>query len=219
MRMRRKPWARPELAAWDYYIDVPSQYMGRWQEAFATKQPLHLELGCGKGGFIANLAPKNTHINYIVVDIKSEVLALAKRNIEQSYGECMQDISNIALMSHDIERIDMMLSNSDKVDRIYVNFCNPWDIKEKHCKHRLTHTRQLMKYREFLSVVGEIHFKTDSLALFNDSLEYLKQSNFTISYLTYDLHCSDYQHNIVTEHEQMFADKGIKINFCIARMW
>ena len=218
MRMRRKPWARPELAAWKQFIDVSSDYRGRWQDAFATPQPLHLELGCGKGGFIAQLAPKNPHINYIVVDIKSEVLALAKRNIEQSYLEHHQELSNIALMSHDIERIDMMLSPDDKIDRIYINFCNPWDMKEKHNKHRLTHTRQLDKYREFLSSNGEIHFKTDSDSLFADSLEYLKDSNFSIDYLTYDLHNSDYKYNTITEHEQTFSDQGIKIKFCIARL-
>ena len=111
----------------------------------------------------------------------------------------------------------MILDKKDKVERIYINFCNPWP-RGKHHKKRLTHTRQLMKYREFLVDNGEIYFKTDDDQLFNDSLIYFKESGFNIIKKTYDLHSEEsFWNNVETEHEKMFSDEGIKIKALIAQ--
>ncbi|MGL4773786.1 MAG: tRNA (guanosine(46)-N7)-methyltransferase TrmB, partial [Clostridium sp.] len=100
--------------------------------------------------------------------------------------------------------------------RIYINFCNPWP-KERHKKRRLTHNRQLEKYKTFLRPEGEIWFKTDDDPLFEESLEYFKESGFNIEYITYDLHKSGFKGNVVTEHEKMFTGMGIKTKFLIAK--
>ena len=71
MRIRRKPWARPELAACSFFIDQPFEHKNNWNALFAKRQPIHLELGCGKGSFIAELASASPKVNYIAVDIKS----------------------------------------------------------------------------------------------------------------------------------------------------
>ena len=219
MRIRFKPWARPELEASKFYIDNPDEYKGRWKEAF--KEPnneLHLELGCGKGSFIAQLAVKNHNINYLAIDLVDAMLGLAKRNIEQKYDEAKKEIDNIIITRYDIERILNILSIEDNITRIYINFCNPWP-RGKHHKKRLTHTRQLEKYKQFLSKNGEIYFKTDDDALFADSLSYLKQEGFNIEKCTYDLENEEnFWDNIVTEHEQMFMNEGIKIKAVIARL-
>lgn len=213
MRMRRKPWARPELEACDFFITNPSENKGIWKESFENKDnPLYLELGCGKGTFIAVHAAENKDINYIAVDIKDEVLVLAKRNIEKAQEN--NKIKNIKLMAQEINLIEQMLDNNDVVDRIYINFCNPWP-KERHKKRRLTHTRQLNKYKEFLRKGGEIHFKTDDDELFEESLEYFKEAGLKTKFITYDLHNSGYEYNVVTEHEKMFTDMGIKTKFII----
>lgn len=219
MRIRFKPWTRPELEASKFYIDNPEDYKGRWKEAF--KEPnneLHLELGCGKGSFISQLAVKNHNINYLAIDLVDAMLGLAKRNIEQKYNEAQKEIDNIIITRYDIERILNILSIEDNVTRIYINFCNPWP-RGKHHKKRLTHTRQLEKYKQFLSKNGEIYFKTDDDALFIDSLSYLKQEGFNIEKCTYDLENEEnFWDNIVTEHEQMFMNEGIKIKAVIARL-
>ncbi len=216
MRMRRKPWARPELEACDFYIQDTQSLRGKWADSFERKEsPMHLELGCGKGGFISQLAPKNPDVNYIVVDIKSEVLVLAKRKIEAQYKEADLPIDNLKLMSQDIERIDTMLAPEDIIERVYINFCNPWP-KLAHKKRRLTHTRQLEKYKTFLKSGAQIWFKTDDDELFEESIEYFEQSGFKIEYITRDLHQSGFEHNIITEHEIMFSEQGIKIKFLIA---
>lgn len=216
MRLRRKPWARPELAACDFYIDDPPSCRGKWQDLFGNSNPMHLELGCGKGGFISRLAVANQHINYIAVDIKSEVLALAKRKIEKEYLDAGLDrIENLKLMSQDIERIDNMLDNSDVIERIYINFCNPWP-KSPYKKKRLTHGKQLVKYKTFLKDGGEIWFKTDNDDLFEESVKYFEENGFIIKYITRDLHNSGFLDSVPTEHEEMFTREGIPTKFLIA---
>ena len=219
MRIRFNPWARPELEASKFYIDNPEEYKGKWKEAF--KEPsneLHLELGCGKGNFISQLAVKNHNINYLAIDLVDAMLGLAKRNIEQKYNENKKEIDNIIITRYDIERILNILNLEDNVKRIYINFCNPWP-RGKHHKKRLTHIRQLDKYKQFLQKNGEIFFKTDDDSLFADSLLYFKQTGFTIEKFTYDLEKEEnFWDNIVTEHEQMFMNEGIKIKAVIARL-
>lgn len=217
MRMRFKKWARPELEASKFYIDNPEDYKGKWKEVFNNDNPIHLELGCGKGSFMANLAVKNPDINYIAIDVVDAMLGLAKRNIEEKYKEENKEINNVVLTRFDIERILLIMNENDNVERIYINFCNPWP-RGKHRKKRLTHIRQLEKYREFLKDGGEIYFKTDDDGLFIDSLSYLENSGFKIIKKTYDLENEkNFWDNIQTEHEKMFIDQGIKIKAVIAK--
>lgn len=217
MRIRFKPWARPELEASKFYIDNPEDYKGKWKEVFKNDNPIHLELGCGKGSFMANLAVKNPTTNYIAIDVVDAMLGLAKRNIEEKYKEENKEINNVILTRFDIERILLMLNENDKIDRVYINFCNPWP-RGKHRKKRLTHIRQLEKYKVFLKESGEIYFKTDDDCLFSDSLGYFEQTGFKIIKKTYDLENEeDFWDNIQTEHEKMFIEQGIKIKAVIAQ--
>lgn len=219
MRIRFKKWARPELEASPFYIDNPEDFKGKWNTAFKNvKSPIHMELGCGKGTFISQLAVKNLDINYIAIDMVDAMLGLAKRNIEKTYKEQNLEVDNVRLIRHDIERILLFMDKKDKIDRIYINFCNPWP-RPKHRKKRLTHTKQLNLYKEFLVKGGEIFFKTDDDVLFNDSLKYFEESGFEILNKTYDLHKEPiFEDNIVTEHEKMFSEEGIKIKSLIAKL-
>lgn len=215
MRIRRKAWARPELAQCPFNIDQPTEYIGRWAEVFPKKQPLHLELGCGKGVFTACQGKKHPEFNLIAIDIKSDILGVAKRNIEEVYGD--EPVDNIRLFAYDIERILEVMNDKDQFDRIFINFCNPWP-KKKHKKKRLTYPRQLEHYKTFLKKDGEIWFKTDDDELFEESLDYFKDCGFTFTYLTRDLHNSDFSDNVITEHERMFSEQGIPIKFLIAKL-
>lgn len=215
MRIRRKKWARPELAVCPYYIEHAEELKGKWNTVFPDAKPLYAELGCGKGWFAAQAALKYPEINWLAMDIKSDMLGVARRTVQKAFDEANRTVDNLKLVSCNIERISDYFGESDRADRLYINFCNPWP-KDKHNKRRLTHTRQLMQYRVFLSDGGEIHFKTDDDELFEESLEYFAEAGFDIQYITRDLHASDYPDNLVTEHEKMFTDEGKKIKFLIA---
>ena len=217
MRIRFKQWARPELEASAFYIDNPENYKGKWKELFENDNPIHLELGCGKGQFISQLAVQNDNVNYIAVDLVDAMLGLAKRNVESTYKEQEKEIKNVFLTRYDIERILNILDKKDGIERIYINFCNPWP-RGKHHKKRLTHTKQLEKYKEFLVEGGEIYFKTDDDNLFEDSLVYFKEAGFEIVKNTHNLESEEnFWENIETEHEKMFKEQGIKIKALIAR--
>ena len=142
------------------------------------------------------------------------MLGLSKRNIEVAYN--FENPENLWLIRANVEQISNVFGVDDKVDRIYINFCNPWP-KSKHNKRRLTHSRQLAQYKIFLKSKGEIYFKTDDDELFNASIEYLEESGFEIISKTYDLHNEIiFEENIETEHEKMFSEAGIKIKALIA---
>ena len=215
MRIRHKPWAKPELEACSFYIADPQAKKGRWHKLFSDpEKPLYVELGCGKGGFISQAAPAHPEANFVAMDIKNEMLVLAKRKLEAAYSEidAVPD-DNVRIAIQNIERIDLAWDENDRADRIYINFCNPWP-KDRHNKRRLTHTRQLLNYKKFLR--GELWFKTDDDELFEESLEYFAEAGYKVKFITRDLHSETGIENFVTEHEKMFSDEGKKIKFLIA---
>ena len=170
MHMRTKKWAKPELAVCPYFTDEAETHRGHWRELFALDQPLYLELGCGKGVSTAAMVYDNPGVNFIAMDITCNVLGDTRRNIAKTYGE--QPVKNVMIARYNIEDIRKVFAPEDRVERIYINFCNPWTKRPKYAKRRLTHPRQLMQYRDFLVDGGEIWFKTDDMPLFTESLPY-----------------------------------------------
>lgn len=215
MRIRTKKWAKPELAACHYFVDNPLEQKGKWDEFFPKKQPIHLDLGCGKCTFLAELAYRNKDVNYIGVDISYDILGVARRNISERFGE--EKVENVALLSYNIEKITDFIDESEKVDRIYINFCNPWQKSRCH-KRRLTHTRQLENYKKILAENGEIWFKTDDDNLYLSSLRYFAEAGFEIYERTKDLNSLPDTGNILSEHEVMFEAQGIKTKALKARL-
>ncbi len=210
MRIRKRNWTKQELEQAEFYIDTPQQNKGKWKSVFKIEKPIHLELGCGKGQFIAKLAFQNPNINFIGVDLIDTMLGFAKRNIEEVYKQENKKIDNVIITRYNIEQILNMMDKQDEIERIYINFCNPWP-RGKHHKKRLTHPKQLELYKTFLKKGGEIHFKTDDDNLFLDSIIYFEKAGYEVFWKTYDLHSENIEENILTEHENMFLEQGIKI--------
>ncbi len=219
MRIRKKKWAEPELAVCDFYVKEPEQFAGKWKTAFKKEQPLILEIGCGKGGFAGQFALQNPDKNIIALDIKVDMLGVGRRTIVKLFeeqGKTQDEIDNLLLVKYNVEQLDKIITAEDKIERLYINFCNPWP-RLKHKKRRLTYYKKLEMYKTFLRPEAEIRFKTDDDELFEESLEYFAQTGYEILYLTRDLHNSDVKDNIMTEHERMFMDEGKTIKFLIAR--
>lgn len=218
MRMRFKPYARGELLACGFHVHEPLSHAGHWRELYARPgQPLHVELGCGKGGFLAALAPAHPDVNYLGIDITDKVLVLAKRKVEAAYAARGLPADNVRIASLDIERLAGAMDAADRFARVYINFCNPWSKNAGSNKHRLTYPKQLLEYRRHMDEGAEIWFKTDDDELFRDSLGYFPAAGFTITWQTRDLHRDEPAWNIRTEHEGMFTAQGIPIKALIAR--
>ncbi len=215
MHMRTKKWAKPELAVCPYFTDEAESLRGRWRERFPKDQPLYLELGCGKGVSTAAMVYDQPSVNFVAMDITCNVLGDTRRNIAATFGD--KPVENVMIARYDIAYIHNVFAPEDRIERIYINFCNPWTKRPKYAKRRLTHPRQLMQYRDFLVDGGEIWFKTDDMPLFTESLQYFDACGFEMRYLVNDLHASGFAPNYVSEHEQKFSSLGVPIKFVIFR--
>lgn len=212
MRIRHIPYANDELCASPLFVRLPIECKNNWRERFSDGSlPLVLELGCGKGDFAVGYTLTHPDRNLLAIDIKSEMLLFTKRKLEA------QNISNALLTSADIERIDMILGERDEVEAIYINFCNPWPKPKQH-KKRLTHTKQLLKYRDFLVDGGVIELKTDDEELFCDTLQYLAESGFSVVRSSCDIYADGLCETLIqTEHERMFRGLLLPIYYVKAK--
>lgn len=189
-----------------YIVPSPEQYKGRWQEAFEKEQPLHIEVGTGKGRFITEMAKAHPDINYMGIELHPSVIITAlDRLIEE-------DLPNLKLLNVNAGNLGQYFLKGD-VDRVYLNFSDPWP-KARHEKRRLTYKDFLKLYEDILVDEGEIHFKTDNQGLFEYSLMSFSEYGLLLKFLSLDLHKSDFEGNIMTEYEQKFSEKGNRIYRC-----
>ncbi len=211
MRLRNDPHACERLELSGNFVQDPQSYKGRWHEYFGNRNPIHIEIGSGKGKFITALAIKNPHINYIAIEKFPTVLLKLIRKIPE------QGLSNLAVISIDAELLEEIFTKGE-VDALYLNFSDPWP-KKRHVKRRLTWAGFLGLYEKVLKEGSVIEFKTDNRGLFDFSLEEFKKSNFTVKHVTYDLYNSDLLlGNVATEYEEKFHSLGTPINKLVAQL-
>jgi len=209
MRMRRK---KNRDSRFENCIELavlePQTHKGNWNNIFGNNNPLHVEIGCGKGGFILQLAQINPNINYVAIEKCLDVLILAMEKIKNA------NIKNVKFLFGDANILTEIF-DAGEVQRIYLNFSDPWK-KSRQAKRRLTYVAFLEKYKTVLDECGEVHFKTDNRPLFDFSLEQFEEFGAKVSQLTFDLHNSEYNvGNIMTEYEKNFSEKGFPINRCV----
>ena len=172
-------------------------------EEFCEGKKLTMEIGCGKGNFIKETAKRNPDMPHLAVELCENVAILAA---EKAMAE---EISNIRFCMNDVKTLDTEIADGS-VKTIYLNFSDPWP-KKRHEKRRLTHKGFLDMYRRWLSDDGVICFKTDNDKLFEFSLNSFCENDFILSNITFDLHNSDFQGNIMTEYEAKFHEMGKNI--------
>lgn len=207
MRLRNKPWAKDKLQQYsNYVVHGPEQFRGNWGEVFEKDQPLHIEIGTGKGQFITGMAKANPHINYIGIELQESVIVSALDKLIE------EDLPNCKLMNVNGAELANYFASGD-VSRVYLNFSDPWP-KTRHEKRRLTFKSFLEVYESILVKNGEIHFKTDNQGLFEYSLMSFSHYGMKLNYVSLDLHNSDYEENIMTEYEEKFSSRGSRIYRC-----
>ena len=213
MRLRNIPRAEGTLQAHNIVIKRPEDQKGCWKQVFGNKHPIRVEIGTGKGRFILNMAKENPQINFVGIERYSSVLL---RAVEKFDTDEFKELENVRFICIDARRIEEVFAK-DEVDRIYLNFSDPWP-KARHAKRRLTSTEFLERYQKVLVPFGRLEFKTDNTELFNFSLEQMKEAGWTLQGFTYDLHHNEEMNsgNIMTEYEEKFSGKGNPINKLIA---
>ena len=205
MRLRNIPGAQEEMERNPFVLKAPELNKGHWDTVFENPGPLHLEIGCGKGRFLQELALRHPEINYLGIEKFSSVLlrALEKR--------AETDCNNLFFLRFDAEELTEIFAGGE-VGKIYLNFSDPWP-KARHHKRRLTSREFLARYERILSPGGVVEFKTDNVKLFDFSLEEAEAAGWEVLQVTRDLHRDPVMNegNIMTEYEQKFSLLGNRI--------
>ena len=210
MRLRNIPGADEAIEQSIYCIKNPKEQKGSWQAQFEKKQPLHIEIGMGKGRFIMDMAALHPEINYLGIERYSSVLLRALQKME------LNPLPNLKFICMDAAEVEEVFAQ-EEVDRIYLNFSDPWP-KDRHAKRRLTSRQFFARYDKVLNQNGHLEFKTDNQDLFTFSLEEIPEAGWHLDASTRDLHHDEVLNdgNVMTEYEEKFSSMGNPICKLIA---
>ena len=204
MRLRNVTGSREVIAESRYVVPEESLHdmPGKWHALFGNQQPIHLEIGMGKGKFIHTMAMEHPEINYLGIEKYSTVLLRAVQKMEA------MELPNLKFLRMDAEEITQVFGPGE-VDRIYLNFSDPWP-KDRHAKRRLPSREFLARYDKILVDGGRIEFKTDNRVLFDWAVEQLEDTKWKADLITYDLHADPalLEGNVMTEYEERFSSMG-----------
>jgi tRNA (guanine-N7-)-methyltransferase len=205
MRLRNITGSIDAVVNDKFVITEPEKLKGSWSTRFGNDNPIHLEIGTGKGRFLMELAKRNPSINYVGIEKYSSVLFRALERARET------ELDNLHFLRFDAEYLTNIFSNNE-IERIYLNFSDPWP-KDRHAKRRLMSRQFLGKYDQCLHKNGEVIFKTDNRILFDFSVEEIEATDWKIKDITYDFHSSEYvTDNIMTEYEKRFVSEGKPIH-------
>ena len=187
----------------EFLINNPQDFKGKWHEVFKNNNPIHIEIGMGKGTFIKEMALAFPNINFIGIEKFDGVVARAINNINENIPSNLRIIKTDAINVKDIFE--------KEIDTIYLNFSDPWP-KKRQIKRRLTSPIFLDAYENIFRHNKVIIMKTDNIDLYAYSLVSLNEHNYKIVDASLDLH-SRLEFNVMTEYERKFSSEGVKINY------
>ena len=215
MRLRNIPGAKDAIEDSKYVVHDVQEKKGKWAEVFGNHNPVHIEVGMGKGRFIMTLAELYPDVNFIGIEMYDSVLlrALQKREEQEKEGKIL---NNLFFIRMDARELPLVFEKGE-VKKIYLNFSDPWP-KDRHAKRRLTSPVFMSVYDKILAPRGVVEFKTDNRGLFEYSMESIPSAGWEITEHTSDLHNSTMaEGNVMTEYEMKFASEGKPICKLIAR--
>ena len=211
MRLRNIPGAKEAILESPYVVQEPENCRNNWENVFPEKNPLHIEVGMGKGRFLMDMARLHPDVNYIGIEMYDSVLLRAVQKREEMHEEG-DDLPNLLFMRMDARELPLVFGEGE-VQKIYLNFSDPWP-KDRHAKRRLPSRQFLARYEKILKPEGTIEFKTDNRPLFDFALEELEPAGWQAEEVTFDLHADErlMQGNVMTEYEEKFSAAGNPIH-------
>lgn len=206
MRLRYKANAIPEMRENNKIYFDASVNRGKWKEIFGNDNPIHLEIGAGKGDFVTQMANLHKDINYIALEMNTNAFVVASRKMLD------EDMKNVRGIIGNAENLEEFFDKGE-IDKIYLNFSTPWP-KKRHHKRRLSHKRFLDRYKKIISDGAEIELKTDNEDFFDASCLYFEDFGMEIEEVDRDL---DMNKSVVTEYEAKFRKRDMPIYFVSAK--
>ncbi len=212
MRMRKKKNLEERLEAVSEFLFISKMENRNFSTAaeekeyldfdgwFSKKQPLYLEIGCGKGRFACEYAKAHPDINLLAVEKSANVIVAACETAKE------MGLTNLKFIKGGAEYLQKYIK-PHSIEGIFLNFSCPFP-KAAYASHRLTHANFLNIYKTLLTPNAEIYQKTDNMHFFEFSIEQFSKTGFTLKNISLDLHNSDFEGNIETEYEHRFASLG-----------
>lgn len=201
MRLRNVKNKEEILNSSTFLVKNPKNYCGKWSSYFNNSNPIYIEIGMGKGQFIRENAKRYPDINFIGIEKYDSVVAKCLPKIDEN-------LKNLAIVRMDALEIDQVFSH--EVDRIYLNFSDPWPKKRHHLR-RLSSRIFLEKYENIFRKDSDICMRTDNSDLFCYSLMSFSEAHYVLKNLTLDLHQQMPDNFITTEYEDRFSSRGMPI--------
>jgi tRNA (guanine-N7-)-methyltransferase len=211
MRNRKKNYTQDELNNNPYIVRDAKEHMGSWSNYFDNNNPIHIEIGCGKGSFIKGMSSKFPNINFIGMEKEGAIVAMAARLLSDS-TQLPDNTANrnaVLILGNADELLAYFAPN--EIAHIYLNFSDPWP-KSRTAKRRLTYRDFLAKYATISS--GSVSLKTDNEDLYRFSVAEFEENGWQILSKTEDLHKTEFHtsgDNVKTEYETKFSDMGMPI--------
>lgn len=204
MRLRNIPGAGEVIESCEWVIKKPSEKKGSWSRVFGNENPVHIEVGMGKGKFITEMALRNPDINYIGIERYTSVLLRAV----QKRQKMDKELPNLLYLCEDAKELPDIFAENE-IEKIYLNFSDPWP-KDRHAKRRLPSKEFLARYDKILARGGSVEFKTDNRELFAFALEQREEAGWQLDACTFDLHHNEEmcRGNVMTEYEEKFSELG-----------
>lgn len=204
MRMRKKKNLDSRFAACaPVMAAAPESLRGAWRGLFGNENPLHVEIGCGKGRFVLGMAEKFPDVNFVAIEREEGALIMATERAMQRIPE------NVRFLSYDAAALREIFAPGE-VDLIYLNFSDPWPPNRQR-KRRLTYRAFLDVYNDILTQKGALYFKTDNQRLFEWSLSEICAYGWLLQNISLDLHNAGFEDNVMTEYEERFSLQGSRI--------
>lgn len=202
MRLRNIPGANEAIENSPLVIKEPEKKKGLWKTLFDNDNPIHIEVGMGKGKFLMTLAQQNPDVNYVGIERYTSVLLRALQKMEEN------PLPNLVFLCMDATDLEKVFAE-EEVSKIYLNFSDPWP-KDRHARRRLPSKEFLARYDKILKKDGNLEFKTDNRGLFDFAMEELEEAGWKLEAFSYDLHKDDkmMQGNVMTEYEEKFSSMG-----------
>jgi tRNA (guanine-N7-)-methyltransferase len=205
MRMRKKKNTGVRIQSCADYMN--------WNDMLENDKDIYLEIGCGKGDFICGMAQRFPDVNFIALEIISDIIVMAMEKTKSL------NLPNVRFINTDAKRLEEYFAGF-KISQIYLNFSDPWH-KRYQANKRLTSPVFLEIYKKILKPNAKIFMKTDNKNLFDYSLKTLPANGFTVKNMTHDLYNSENfnpNENIQTEYEKNFVSQNIPICYLEATL-
>lgn len=204
MRMRKKKNLDVRFEACAQVMALqPETLRGKWRTLFGNDNPLHVEIGCGKGRFVLGMAKLHPEINFVAIEKEEGALIMATERA------VLEAPANVRFLSYDAAELCQIFAPGE-VSLIYLNFSDPWPPNRQR-KRRLTWRAFLDVYNDILEEEGALYFKTDNQRLFEWSLSEICAYGWLLQNISLDLHHSGFEGNVMTEYEERFSSQGSRI--------